>query len=63
MTAEEERVATSRAFSAYGRPLQMATSFRYLGRVILVADDNWTEVVWDLATGEDGVEEDDEDPQ
>ena len=33
------------AFSAYGRPLDMVTSFRYLGRVILEADGNWLAVV------------------
>ena len=27
----------------------MVTSFRYLGRVILVADDNWPEVVRNLS--------------
>ena len=45
LAEEEERVVTSRAFSAYGRPLEMVTSFRYLGRVILAADDNWPAVI------------------
>ena len=36
------------AFSAYGRPLDMVTSFRYLGRVILAADNDWTSVVRNL---------------
>ena len=36
--AEEEREVTARAFSAYGHPLEMVTSFRYLGRVILATD-------------------------
>ena len=40
---------TARAFSAYGNPLEMVTYFRYLGRVILVVDDNWPTVIWNLA--------------
>ena len=31
LAAEEEREVTARAFSAYGRPLDMMTSFQYLG--------------------------------
>ena len=49
MEAEDNREVTSWAFSAYGRPIQMVTSFRYLGRVISAADDNWPAVVWNLA--------------
>ena len=45
MAAEEERAVTSMAFSAYGLPLEMVISFKYLGRVILAADDNWPTVV------------------
>ena len=45
LAAEEEREVTARAFSAYGCPLEMVTSFRYLGRVILEADEDWPEVV------------------
>ena len=30
LEAEEEREFTVRAFSVYGRPLEMVTSFRYL---------------------------------
>ena len=41
MVEEEEREVTSRAFSAYWSPLDMVTSFRYLGWVILAADDDW----------------------
>ena len=40
LVAEEERAVTSRAFSAYGLPLDMVTSFQYLGKVISAADDN-----------------------
>ena len=37
---EEEQAVTYRAFRAYWRPLEMVTSFQYLGRVNLVADDD-----------------------
>ena len=33
---EGDQEVTSRAFSAYGRLLEMGTSFRYLGQVIFV---------------------------
>ena len=45
LAAEEERAVTSRSFSAYGLPLEMMTSFKYLRRVILTADDDWLTVV------------------
>ena len=35
-------------FSSYGIPLEIVTSFRYLGRVILEADDDWPAVVRNL---------------
>ena len=47
--AEEGRAVTYRSFRDYGRPLEMVTSFRYLGRVILAADNDWPAVVRDLA--------------
>ena len=43
------REATARAFSAYGRPLEMVTSFRYLVRVISAADNDWLAVVRNLS--------------
>ena len=46
---EEEREVTERAFSAYGLPLEMVTSFKYLGRVIFVTEYDWPEVVNKLA--------------
>ena len=49
MAAEDEREVTTRAFSAYGRPLEMVTSLKYLGRVISATDDYWKEVVRNLA--------------
>ena len=39
LVAEEEREVTVRAFSAYGRPLEMMTSFRYLRRRISSSDE------------------------
>ena len=48
LAAEEEREVTVRAFSAYGHPLEMATSFRYLGQGISEVDDNCTVVVRNL---------------
>ena len=49
MAANEERAVKYRAFSAYGRPLEMVTSFRYLGWVISAADDDWPAVVRNLS--------------
>ena len=46
--AEEEREVTARAFSAYGSPLEMVTSFKYLGRVISATDDYHR---WELPVG------------
>ena len=33
---------------AYGRPLAMVTSFKYLGRVLTLVDFNWPEVIGNL---------------
>ena len=33
------------AFRAYGYTLEMVTSFRYLGRILINMDDDWTEVI------------------
>ena len=48
LSVEEEREVTTRAFRAYGIPLDMVTSFKYLGRVILEVDNNWPAVVKNL---------------
>ena len=48
LAAEEARAVTSRTFGAYGSPLDMVISFKYLGRVISAADDDWTAVVQKL---------------
>ena len=39
---------TVRSFIAYGRPLEMVTSFKYLAQVISATDNDWTEVVRNL---------------
>ena len=49
LAAEEEREVTFRDLSAYGRPLEMVTYFKYLGQVILARVDNWTALVRNLA--------------
>ena len=49
LAAEEEREVTARAFRAYGHPLEMVTSFKYLGRMILATENDWPEVVRNLA--------------
>ena len=40
--------SAERAFQAYGILLETVTSFKYLGRVLIVADDNWPVVVGNL---------------
>ena len=37
-----------RAFQAYGEPLEMVMSFKYLGRVLTAGDDDWTAVSGNL---------------
>ena len=44
----EEREVTSRDFSAYGPPLEMMNSFKYLGRVILKTENDWPAVAGNL---------------
>ena len=48
LLSEEEREVTARDFSAYGRSLEMVTSFKYLGQVISEADKDWPAVVKNL---------------
>ena len=45
---EEARAGEEAAFTAYRVPLAPVTSFRYLGKVLLVYDDNWMAVVHNL---------------
>ena len=37
------------AFQAYGRPLDLVSDFKYLGRVVTSSDDNCPEVVGNLS--------------
>ena len=39
---------TSREFIVYGRNLNMVPSFKYMGRILLAADDDWPEVIQNL---------------
>ena len=55
LAAEEEREVTTGAIRDYGRPLEMVTSFRYLGRVISASDGGGEELV----TVKGGLEEND----
>ena len=45
---EEARPSTERAITAYGILLALVTSFKYLGRLLLVADNNWPTVVHNI---------------
>ena len=46
---EETKAVTSRAFSAYGHPLDIVPSFKYLGIVILMTYDDCQAVVQNLS--------------
>ena len=48
LEVEEESVAISRKFSAYGRILEMVPSFKHLGKLLLAKDDNWSAVIRNL---------------
>ena len=41
MAEEDMRDITERAIQAYGRPLAMVNSFKYLRQVLTAADDYW----------------------
>ena len=45
LASKEARKVTSRDFSAYGRPLKIMTPFKYLGRVLSAAFDEWLVMV------------------
>ena len=48
LAEEEARSGIELAITAYGIPLTPFTSFKYLGRVLLSADDDWLAVVNNL---------------
>ena len=45
LVAEDDREVTARAFSAYGFPLEMVASSKYLVRLVSAADNDWLAVV------------------
>ena len=57
MASEGARAVTSRVFSAYGPPIDIVTSFEYLGRVILAVQDDWLAVIQKTGKGMDGLAE------
>ena len=40
MAEAEFRDSTERAFEAYGKPMEMVLTFKYLGRTMTLGDDN-----------------------
>ena len=46
---EEMQMRTAVTFEVYGRPLEMAEAFKYLGRALTTSDDNWLLVVKNLS--------------
>ena len=53
MEAKKERAVISRALSAYGRPLEMMKSFKYMGRVISALDHDCLAVIRNLAKAQE----------
>ena len=50
LAAEEVRVGADMAFKAYGHPLKMVSSLKYLERMLSALDKNWPEWVANLRT-------------
>ena len=50
LAEERLRESTERAFDGYGKTLENLTAFRYLGRVLMVGDDDFPAVVGTLCT-------------
>ena len=48
LAEEEARAGAETAFTTYGIPLAPITSFKYLGQIIMAADDDWPAVVRNL---------------
>ena len=48
MAKAELRDSMERAFEAYGTPLETVSTFKYLGRVMTVGDDDWPAVAGNL---------------
>ena len=49
LASEEMKEITERAFQAYGRPLNLVTSFKYLGRNLTASDYYWPTLVGNLS--------------
>ena len=49
LEVEEASLVTSRVFGAYRCPLKIVSPFKYLGRVLSVADGDWLAVFQNLA--------------
>ena len=48
MAEAELRDSTERAFEAYGKTLDTVSTFKYLGQVMTVGDDNWPVVTGNI---------------
>ena len=48
LAEEEARAGTEMSLTAYGVPLALVTSFKYLGRVLVAEDDDWPAVIPNL---------------
>ena len=48
MAEAELRDSTKRTFEAYRNPIETVTTFKYLGRVMTVEDDDWPAVAGNL---------------
>ena len=44
----ELRDSTERAFEVYGKPLEMVSTFKYLGRAMTAGDDDWPALAGNL---------------
>ena len=48
LAGEEARLGAETALTAYGTPIAQVTLFKYLGKILTAADDNWPPVVRNL---------------
>ena len=46
--SDEAKAGAVMALTAYGHPLTAVSSFKYLGRVLLAPDNDWTAVIRNL---------------
>ena len=53
LAEDEMRDITTRALQAYSRTLNLVTSFKCLGRIMITSGDNWTTVVGNLRKARD----------